>query len=86
MKLVKLCAWEKCFGQLIENARAKELQSLWNAGLFEAGQGLFWDGLPILVTCSTFALFVLLGNELTPAIAFTSLALFNILEFPVYCF
>ena len=38
---------------------------------------------PVLVSLSSFAAYTLMGEELTPAKAFTSLALFNILRFPM---
>ena len=37
----------------------------------------------MLVSLSSFAAYTLMGEELTPAKAFTSLALFNILRFPM---
>ena len=37
-----------------------------------------------MVACSTFAVYVLLGNELDVATALTSLALFELLRFPLY--
>ena len=38
---------------------------------------------PSLTTVTSFGLFVLLGNALTPAVAFTSIMLFNILQGPI---
>ena len=44
---------------------------------------VLWIGLPVLVSLISFATFTWLGNDLTPARAFTSLSLFNILRFPM---
>lgn len=84
MQFVKMSAWERCFGQVISEAREFELAALWRYSLFQAGQDVFWNGLPVLVSLATFATFALLGrDELTPSRAFTALALFNILQFPM---
>ena len=38
---------------------------------------------PILVAAATFVTYLGLGNELTPATAFTALSLFSLLSFPL---
>jgi ATP-binding cassette subfamily C (CFTR/MRP) protein 1 len=38
---------------------------------------------PVLVSLATFGCYVLLGNELTAAKAFTAITLFAILRFPL---
>jgi ATP-binding cassette subfamily C (CFTR/MRP) protein 10 len=40
----------------------------------------------LLFSLTTFGLFALLGQQLTPAIVFTSLALFNVLLAPINAF
>lgn len=42
-----------------------------------------WSAVPVMVSLSSFTAYTLLGGILTPAKAFTSLALFNILRFPM---
>jgi len=42
--------------------------------------------MPVLVNVCTFSIYVLLGNELTATTAFTSLALFEVLQFPLTAF
>ena len=44
------------------------------------------QGMPVLVNVCTFSIYVLLGNELTATTAFTSLALFEVLQFPLTAF
>lgn len=83
MQFVKMSAWEACFGAAIGQARRAELELLWRFGLFDAGQDVFWRGLPVLVSLTMFATYTLLGNALTPARAFTALALLDILQFPM---
>ena len=41
---------------------------------------------PVLVSVVAFSVYAWLGNELTPAKAFSSIALFNVLRFPLYTF
>jgi hypothetical protein len=44
---------------------------------------VLWSVVPTLVSISTFTVYTLLGHTLTAADAFTSLALFNLLRFPL---
>lgn len=41
------------------------------------------NSIPVLVTVISFGTFTLLGGELTPSRAFTSLSLFGVLRFPL---
>lgn len=41
------------------------------------------NSIPVVVTVVSFGVFVLLGGDLTPARAFTSLSLFAVLRFPL---
>lgn len=42
-----------------------------------------WGGAPMLVALVTFIIYSGTGNELRPNIAFTALALFNVMRFPL---
>ena len=42
------------------------------------------NSIPVLVTVVSFGVFSLLGGDLTPARAFTSLSLFSVLRFPLF--
>ena len=42
------------------------------------------NGIPVVVTVVSFGAYTLLGGELTPAKAFTSLSLFAVLRFPLF--
>ena len=44
---------------------------------------LMWSAVPVLVSVTSFTVFTLMGNDLSPATAFVSLSLFNILRFPL---
>jgi hypothetical protein len=41
------------------------------------------NSIPVVVTVTSFGLFTLLGENLTPARAFTSLSLFTVLRVPL---
>ncbi len=86
ISIVKMYAWELSFFARLNATRERELGFLRNYLLIDAVSTVIWTIVPLLVSISTFAVFVALGNELSPAEAFTSLALFNILRFPVSFF
>ncbi|KAJ4837826.1 Multidrug resistance-associated protein 1 [Turnera subulata] len=46
--------------------------------------GFILNSIPVVVTVVSFGLFTLLGGDLTPARAFTSLSLFAVLRFPLF--
>jgi ATP-binding cassette subfamily C (CFTR/MRP) protein 1 len=83
MKVLKLYAWEPSFEEQITTTRGGELNVLRKAALFNAATEFFWNVTPFLVAFASFLTFVMLGNVLTPQIAFVSMALFNILRFPM---
>lgn len=71
----------KCLFNLLE-ARAKELIQLRNNFICRAIFDLLWMSSPILVTIFSFFVFTeIQGNYLTVSIAFTSISIFNELQF-----
>lgn len=83
MKVLKLYAWEPSFEQQVLAVRQKEVDLLKKSAIFNAGIYFIWTLTPFLVTLASFVTFVLLGNTLTPTVAFVSLSLFNILRGPM---
>jgi|GEM_PF-161369 len=83
MKVIKLYGWEKTFRDSIHGARESELKLLRTYVIWRAASRTLWTITPTLVTLATFATYVLSGNELDTETAFTSLALLNILRFPL---
>lgn len=83
MKVLKLYAWEPSFEKMIFGTRGKEMDVLKKAALYNAGTYFVWSLAPFLVSLASYITFVLLGGKLTPNIAFVSVALFNILRFPM---
>ncbi|KAL5967895.1 Multidrug resistance-associated protein 7 [Taenia solium] len=86
MTTVKLACWEYLIRRKILNARHCELNALKGQKLLDAVCVFLWAACPALLAGSTFATFVALGNALSPAKIFTSLALFNILIVPMNAF
>lgn len=46
--------------------------------------GFILNSIPVLVTVAAFGLFTVLGGDLTPSRAFTSLSLFSVLRYPLF--
>eukprot|EP00892_Ulva_mutabilis_P008206 jgi/Ulvmu1/5758/UM025_0012.1 len=84
IEAVKTQAWERPFITQITAIRSQELAVLWRSFKLQAGNTLLLQTIPTLVTIATFALYVLLGNDLTAAKAFTALSLFSVLRFPLF--
>ncbi|PFH36151.1 hypothetical protein BESB_043430 [Besnoitia besnoiti] len=83
MKVVKLYAWETSFAARIAQLRTVELAGLWAYQVAGMAMRLQWLSMPLAVSSTTFGLYVWRHGELDPATAFTALALFNALGFPM---
>ncbi|MEQ2165791.1 hypothetical protein GOODEAATRI_020840, partial [Goodea atripinnis] len=85
IKVLKLYAWELAFKEKVSEIREHELRELKRAAYLGAMSTFTWVCAPILVALSTFAVYVLIDeqNVLDAQKAFVSLALFNILRFPL---
>ncbi|XP_062546109.1 multidrug resistance-associated protein 1 isoform X12 [Armigeres subalbatus] len=85
IKVLKLYAWEPSFEQQILRIRDKEVKVLKSAAYLNAGTSFIWSCAPFLVSLVTFATYVMVdeNNVLNATTAFVSLALFNILRFPL---
>ncbi|CAK9296813.1 unnamed protein product [Gordionus sp. m RMFG-2023] len=85
IKVLKLYAWELSFEDKILKIRNKEVAILKKIALLNAVTSFVWSCAPFLVSCVTFATYVLSNpkNILDAEKAFVSLALFNLLRFPL---
>ncbi|XP_066545949.1 multidrug resistance-associated protein 1 isoform X1 [Amia ocellicauda] len=85
IKVLKLYAWELAFKGKVLKIRDSELNVLKKAAYLSAVSTFTWVCTPFLVALSTFAVYVLVDdtNVLDAQKAFVSLALFNILRFPL---
>ncbi|CAH1707315.1 unnamed protein product [Chironomus riparius] len=85
IKVLKLYAWEPSFEDQVLKIRNKEVHVLKQAAYLNAGTSFIWSCAPFMVALCSFATYVLVddNNVLDAKTAFTSLALFNILRFPL---
>ncbi|XP_047310142.1 ABC transporter C family member 2 [Impatiens glandulifera] len=84
MDTVKCYAWEDSFKSKVQNIRNEELGWFRRAQLLGSFNSFLLNSIPVLVIVVSFTLFTLLGGDLTPARAFTSLSLFAVLRFPLF--
>ncbi|KAI3852205.1 hypothetical protein MKX03_012277, partial [Papaver bracteatum] len=84
MDTVKCYAWEGSFQSKIQSVRDDELSWFRKAQLLSACNVFILNSIPVVVTVISFGMFTLLGGDLTPARAFTSLSLFAVLRFPLF--
>ncbi|EPS64314.1 hypothetical protein M569_10464 [Genlisea aurea] len=84
MDTVKCYAWENSFQKKVQGVRNEELSWFRKALLLGALNSFILNSIPVVVIVTSFGLFTLLGGDLTPARAFTSLSLFAVLRFPLF--
>ncbi|KAK3704049.1 hypothetical protein RRG08_049006 [Elysia crispata] len=85
IKVLKLYAWEDSFEKQVLDIRSKELNVLKKSAYLNALTTFFWTCAPFMVSLTTFGVYVLSSPDhvLDAEKAFVSLALFNILRFPL---
>ncbi|CAL8283935.1 unnamed protein product [Arctogadus glacialis] len=85
MKILKLFAWEPSFQTQVEGIRGQELQVMRKFAYLNSFSTFIFYCAPSLVSLATFGVFVAVSpeNVLDAEKAFTSIALFNILRFPL---
>ncbi|KAL8214640.1 hypothetical protein R6Q57_004089 [Mikania cordata] len=83
IQTVKCYAWEQSFQSKIQTIRKDELLWLWKSQFLGACNNFILNSLPVLVAVISFGFFTLLGGDLTPSRAFTSLSLFTVLRNPL---
>ena len=86
IKLLKSAGWEQGFGVRVTAARALELGILTKSVGLEMLFGCLWESVPLLVALVAFLDFTSRGGILTAANVFTSLALFDLIRFPLLVF
>ncbi|XP_057494162.1 ABC transporter C family member 2-like isoform X1 [Actinidia eriantha] len=84
MDTVKCYAWESSFQSKVQTVRTDELAWFRKAQLLAACNSFILNSIPVIVIVVSFGVFTLLGGDLTPARAFTSLSLFAVLRFPLF--
>jgi len=66
------------FWDRIQGVRNEELGILWSSALVSSVYAFLLNTIPVIVSVVTFTAYVLMGNRLTAAKAFTSLSLFTV--------
>ena len=85
-RVCKYLGWEGFFSRKIFKSRQEELKFLKGRKYLDAVCVYLWATTPVLISVITFATFVLVGNTLTAARVFTSVALFAMLTGPLNAF
>ncbi|KAI3680994.1 hypothetical protein L6452_35774 [Arctium lappa] len=84
MDTVKCYAWENSFQEKVQSVRTEELSWFRKVQMLGSLNTFILNSIPVVVIVVSFGMFTLLGGELTPARAFTSLSLFAVLRFPLF--
>ncbi|TPX33242.1 hypothetical protein SmJEL517_g03868 [Synchytrium microbalum] len=87
IRLIKYLAFEDKFAEKVLDARDAELSQLLRIMAINIFQHLLWACLPLFVSIATFYFYtVIAGHDLDAVTAFSTLALFNVLHFPLMIF
>lgn len=84
MKVIKVQAWEAEFDKRIREVRERELATFKQYSIAVSLSGALYTSIPLMVSIFTFMTYIALGNTLDVATALTSLALFDLLRFPLF--
>ncbi|GAB9477740.1 Canalicular multispecific organic anion transporter 2, partial [Globisporangium polare] len=82
--VVKFNAWEDKFIERIDEARELELKDLLHMRTLASLNIVLTWGMPVFISMASFGTFsAILHHELTPAIVFSSIALFQLIQGPL---
>lgn len=81
VRLMKINAWELAFQRIISEARKKEMTAIFNLSYIKAMNESLYFCTPVVVGCLTFVTYTQTGGDLSPQKIFTTLTLFNIIQF-----
>ena len=79
IRVIKCFNWQKFFSGKVNEKRGDELKYLKGRKYLDALCVFLWASTPVIISVLTFITYVLLGNTLTAAKVFTSVALFAML-------
>ncbi|GBE87310.1 ATP-dependent bile acid permease [Sparassis crispa] len=83
VKFIKFFAWEERWTERVMDAREVEMQWMVKSRVNNVMFSLIWTTAPILLSVTSFTVYVLQGNELTVGTAFTAIALFSMIRAPL---
>ncbi|KAF7342065.1 ATP-dependent bile acid permease [Mycena venus] len=83
IKFIKFGGAEERWVKKVNDARKVELTWFMKSRFMEVATHISWTLLPLLISVSSFYIYIRQGNELTVATAFTALAIFKMLNDPL---
>ena len=83
IRALKFLSWERIFFNKVMHFRKQELRYVKKAKYLDALCVYFWATTTIIITTATFLYYDYIGNELTAENVYTTIALYNILVFPL---
>eukprot|EP01051_Picozoa_sp_SAG22_P015282 SAG22_NODE_1972_length_3225_cov_4.402431_3_plen_169_part_00 len=83
IKLLKLNGWEAGFAQNIAKTRAMEMAAMWMCHIFDHLFGAVQQIVPVATLLTIFGVYTYMGNQLTPSVTFTALALLEEVRQPI---
>ncbi|XP_072683262.1 ATP-binding cassette sub-family C member 12 isoform X8 [Canis lupus baileyi] len=89
IKLIKMYAWEKSFTNTIQDCflftdiRKRERKLLEKAGFFQSGNSALAPIASTIAIVLTFTCHILLRRRLTASVAFSVIAMFNVMKFSI---
>ncbi|KAL1696726.1 hypothetical protein GGG16DRAFT_43160 [Schizophyllum commune] len=83
IKFIKFFSWESRWIERTLDARENEMKWMIKARLNTVLFYTLWSLTPILISATSFCVFVATGHQLTIATAFTAIALFTMLRWPL---
>jgi len=86
IRLLKMYGWEGSFQERLNEIRERELRQLRKYQITNVISSAFAQTAPILTAASSFGMYTAIYGDLNAATAFTALALFNVLRFPMAMF
>ncbi|XP_058562789.1 ATP-binding cassette sub-family C member 12 isoform X5 [Neofelis nebulosa] len=83
IKLIKMYAWEKSFTNTIQDIRKRERKLLEKAGFVQSGNSALASIASTIAIVLTFTCHILLRRRLTAPVAFSVIAMFNVMKFSI---
>ncbi|XP_075851725.1 ATP-binding cassette sub-family C member 12 [Microcebus murinus] len=83
IKLIKMYAWEKSFTSTIRDIRRRERKLLEKAGFVQSGNSALAPIASTIAIVLTFTCHILLRRKLTAPVAFSVIAMFNVMKFSI---
>nr|XP_060643937.1 ATP-binding cassette sub-family C member 12-like isoform X1 [Anolis sagrei ordinatus] len=83
IKLIKMYAWEKSFAKAVKGIRRAERKILEKAGYVQSVNSALTPIVSTLSIVMTFFIHTLLNLELTASVAFSVIAMFNVMKFVI---